>query len=471
MRQAYQAFAVEEPAPKTAFPAKLTGYVFLTCTVAASGGILFGYDGGVTGGIIVMEPFAQEFFPKTVGIADTNFYCKYDEKLLQTFASIMHFTGALAAFPAGYFTAKYGRTRSMTIAGVAFLIGCVWQVAAKKHVALLLVGRVFWGVGVGFADQSVTIYNAEMAPPQWRGLLHILFQLATVTGILFAQLINIGTFGIRPWGWRLSLGLAAVPGSILLLGGLFLPDSPNSLIERGQFEKGREVLEHIRGTQQVEEEYSTILAAQEAEKRSGSPWVAIFSREYRAQLVLAIAMPFFQMATGINAVVFFSPQLFGGIGSFGEGAKGGLIASAVIGTVQVVATLVGVVIIDRIGRRAVLIQASIQGCLAEIALAGLLATSASDTSTQMSHSASVAAIVLVCVFIASLGWGWGPLGWLVPSEIQPLNTRSAGQSITTFVQLTGGATVGQTFLSMLCSMKYGVFLFFGLWHILAGLFV
>lgn len=72
--------------------------------------------------------------------------------------------------------------RSMLIAGVAFLIGCVWQVAAKKYVGLLLVGRIFWGVGVGFADQSVTIYNAEMAPPQWRGLLHILFQTATVTG-------------------------------------------------------------------------------------------------------------------------------------------------------------------------------------------------------------------------------------------------------------------------------------------------
>ena len=79
---------------------------------------------------------------------------------------------------------KEVRCRSMTIAGVAFLIGCVWQVAAKRHVALLLVGRIFWGVGVGFADQSVTIYNAEMAPPQWRGLLHILFQLATVTGKL-----------------------------------------------------------------------------------------------------------------------------------------------------------------------------------------------------------------------------------------------------------------------------------------------
>lgn len=193
--------------------------------------------------------------------------------------------------------------RSMTIAGVAFLIGCVWQVAAKRYVALLLVGRIFWGVGVGFADQSVTIYNAEMAPPQWRGLLHILFQLATVTGndgyrtschnfqfvlandehspslntlhnaelwielmtagILIAQVINIGTYNIRPWGWRLSLGLASVPGTILLLGGLFLPDSPNSLIERGQLEKGKQVLQRIRGTQQVEEEYGTILAAQE----------------------------------------------------------------------------------------------------------------------------------------------------------------------------------------------------------------
>ena len=84
-----------------------------------------------------------------------------------------------------------------------------------------------------------------------------------ITGVLFAQLVNIGTFGIRPWGWRLSLGLAAIPGSILLLGGILLPDSPNSLIERGQFAKGREVLERIRGTGQVEEEYSTILAAQE----------------------------------------------------------------------------------------------------------------------------------------------------------------------------------------------------------------
>ncbi len=84
-----------------------------------------------------------------------------------------------------------------------------------------------------------------------------------VAGILIAQVINIGTYNIRPWGWRLSLGLASVPGTILLLGGLFLPDSPNSLIERGQFDKGKQVLQRIRGTQQVEEEYGTILAAQE----------------------------------------------------------------------------------------------------------------------------------------------------------------------------------------------------------------
>lgn len=84
-----------------------------------------------------------------------------------------------------------------------------------------------------------------------------------LVGILIAQLINIGTYNIRPWGWRLSLGLASIPGTILLLGGLFLPDSPNSLIERGRFEEGKQVLQRIRGTQQVEAEYATILAAQE----------------------------------------------------------------------------------------------------------------------------------------------------------------------------------------------------------------
>lgn len=95
------------------------------------------------------------------------------------------------------------------------------------------------------------------------GLLTFAICICDVSGILIAQLINIGTYNIRPWGWRLSLGLAAVPGTILLLGGLFLPDSPNSLIERGQFEKGKQVLQRIRGTQQVEEEYAIIVAAQE----------------------------------------------------------------------------------------------------------------------------------------------------------------------------------------------------------------
>lgn len=124
-----------------------------------------------------------------------------------------------------------------------------------------------------------------------------------ITGVLFAQLVNIGTFGIRPWGWRLSLGLAAIPGSILLLGGILLPDSPNSLIERGQFAKGREVLERIRGTRQVEEEYSTILAAQEVacphyfsmfSCRACQSWQAVAPVMWPICFILALSLPLAQ---------------------------------------------------------------------------------------------------------------------------------------------------------------------------------
>ncbi|KAK9807820.1 hypothetical protein WJX72_010227 [[Myrmecia] bisecta] len=453
--------------------ARLTAFVVLACVVAASGGLLFGYDGGVTGGTLSMEGFQRDFFPSTLNPPpETDPYCKYNLKLLQLYASLMHFTGSVASIPAGFFTRSHGRTRAMALAGTSFLSGCVFLAAAQgSQFWMIMVGRVFWGVGVGFADQSVTIYNAEVAPPQWRGALNSLFQLCTVTGILIAQAINIGTIKNVPWGWRLSLGLAAVPGTLLLLGGLFLPESPNSLIQRGQQERGKRVLQRLRGTHNVDYEFNTIVEAEEAEMHlAENPWRAIFRKRNRAQLTLAMAMPFFQQWTGINAVIFFSPQLFAGVGSLGSGASGALVASVIIGAVQVVGTIFGIAMVDRVGRRTLLLFASAQGAVAEFGLAILFAQGFHAGVTNFSQGASIGAILLVCVFVFAFGYGGGPLGWLVPSEVQPLGTRSAGQSITVTTQLLSGAIVGQSFLNMLCSMKYGVFIFFGAFHAMAFVF-
>ncbi|KAK9793166.1 hypothetical protein WJX73_001731, partial [Symbiochloris irregularis] len=222
--------------------AKATTYVVLACIIAASGGLLFGYDGGITGGVEAMHQFAASFFPSTVNAPDRDFYCKYNDETLSAYSSVMHFTGSVASFAASYFTQHHGRTRSMIIAGTAYCIGAVLQGAAKNTIALLFIGRIFWGIGVGFGDHCAFIYTAEMAPPRWRGRLNTLVQLGTISGIVVGTGINVGASFLE-WGWRLPLSLAAVPGSILLLGGLFLPETPNSLIERGYNDKARAVLE------------------------------------------------------------------------------------------------------------------------------------------------------------------------------------------------------------------------------------
>lgn len=137
---------------------------------------------------------------------------------------------------------------------------------------MLIIGRLLLGVGVGFANQSVPLYLSEMAPAHLRGALNIMFQMATTIGILAANLINYGTNKMHPNGWRVSLGLAAIPALLLTLGGLFCPETPNSLIERGKCEQGRKVLTKIRGTENVTAEYDDMIVASEISQRIKHPF-------------------------------------------------------------------------------------------------------------------------------------------------------------------------------------------------------
>ena len=147
--------------------------------------------------------------------------------------------------------------------------------------------------------QSVPVYLSEMAPARLRGMLNIGFQLMITIGILAANLINYGTSKIKGgWGWRLSLGLAAVPAGIITLGSLFLPDTPNSLIERGHADEAMRMLRRIRGTDDIHAEYNDLVAASEEAKLVKHPWRNIVARKYRPQLTMAILIPLFQQFTG-----------------------------------------------------------------------------------------------------------------------------------------------------------------------------
>ncbi|PKA65522.1 Sugar transport protein 7 [Apostasia shenzhenica] len=443
------------------YKGRVTPFVVIACLVAAVGGAIFGYDIGISGGVTSMDPFLEKFFPavyRRKSHGSKNNYCKYDNQGLSAFTSSLYLAGLVASLAASPLTRTRGRRASILTGGLSFIAGATLN-AAAQNLPMLLIGRILLGVGIGFGNQAVPLYLSEMAPAHLRGGLNMMFQLATTLGIFSANMINYGTEKIRPWGWRLSLGLAAAPAVLMTAGGLFLPETPNSLVERGFPDRGRDVLERIRGTGAVDAEFLDMVEASELANSIEHPFRNILERRNRSQLVMAICMPAFQILTGINSILFYAPVLFQ---SMGFGGNASLYSSVLTGAVLALSTLVSIATVDRLGRRVLLIAGGVQMIICQVIVAVILGLKFGDDK-QLSKEFSVTVVVVICLFVAAFGWSWGPLGWTVPSEIFPLETRSAGQSITVAVNLLFTFAIAQSFLALLCSFKFGIFLFFAGW--------
>ena len=207
-----------------------------------------------------------------------------------------------------------------------------------------------------FVLKAVPLYLSEIAPTHLRGGLNMMFQVATTFGIFIANMINFGTQKLN-WGWRLSLGLAAVPALLMTVGGILLPETPNSLIEQGKKEKGREILEKLRGTKDVDAEFEDMVDASELSNLIKNPFRNILEKRNRPELVMAICMPMFQILTGINSILFYAPVLFQ---SMGFGGNASLYSSALTGAVLASSTFISIATVDKLGRRALLISGGIQ---------------------------------------------------------------------------------------------------------------
>lgn len=205
-----------------------------------------------------------------------------------------------------------------------------------------------------------------MAPAKYRGLLNMFFQLMITVGIFAANLVNYGTDKIKGgWGWRVSLAGAAVPAVIITVGAIFLPDTPNSLIDRfpDDHEKAKSRLRQIRGTDDIQEEYNDLVAASYESRKVKHPWRNILSRKHWPQLTLAVAIPFFQQLTGINVIMFYAPVLFKTIG-FGNNAS--LVSAVISGLVNVFATFVSIGSVDKCGRRKLFLYGGSQMFLSQV---------------------------------------------------------------------------------------------------------
>ncbi|XP_065029306.1 sugar transport protein MST4-like [Musa acuminata AAA Group] len=451
------------------FEGNITVYVVICGVIAATGGLMFGYDIGISGGVTSMDDFLEEFFPGVYARkhkAKEDNYCKYDNQGLQLFTSSLYLAALLSTFSASELCTKRGRRLTMQAASVFFLAGVVLN-AAARNIAMLIIGRILLGVGVGFANQAVPLFLSEIAPVRVRGALNILFQLDVTIGIFVANIVNYVVSNIRPWGWRLALGLAGVPATMLCLGSLVIAETPTSLIERELLMEGLAMLTKIRGTDNVDAEYQEILRACEMARQVKQPFRNLMKRSSRPQLVIAIVMQVFQQFTGINAIMFYAPVLFQTIG-FKNNAS--LLSAVITGIVNVLSTVVSVVLVDKVGRRFLLLEACGQMLITQVAIGGILLVNLTATN-ELEHGVVIWVVVLVCLFVSSFAWSWGPLGWLIPSETFPLATRTAGYAFAVSSNMIFTFVIAQAFLSMMCHLRAGIFFFFAAWIVVMGLFV
>ncbi|CAL5332791.1 hypothetical protein CsSME_00014318 [Camellia sinensis var. sinensis] len=454
------------------FSGRITASVVITCIVAASGGLIFGYDIGISGGVTTMRPFLRKFFPsilKKAAEAKTNVYCVYDSQVLTAFTSSLYLAGLAASLVASRITAALGRRNIMVVGGCTFLVGAAINGGAE-NIAMLIVGRLLLGFGVGFTNQATPVYLSEMAPSKWRGAFNTGFQFFIGIGVVTANCLNYGTARLS-YGWRLSLGLAVIPAAIMTVGALLITDTPSSLVERGKLDQAKQSLRKVRGVEtDIEPELGDLVKSSEMAKAANQePFVTIFERQYRPHLVMSIAIPFFQQVTGINIIAFYAPVLFQSVG-FGNDSA--LIAAIILGLVNLGSILVSTVVVDRFGRRFLFLQGGIQMFICQVALACILAVETGLTGTKnLSKGSAIIVLVLMCIYAAGFGWSWGPLSWLIPSEIFPMKIRTTGQSISVAINFATTFVLSQTFLAMLCHFKFGAFLFYAGWIAVMTIFV
>ncbi|CAN4097679.1 unnamed protein product [Withania somnifera] len=418
---------------------KITVYVVSCWIFAAFGGLMFGYDIGISGGVSGMDDFLIKFFPNVYHrklIAKENNYCKYDDQLLQLFTSSLYLSALVASFFASKACSTLGRRPTIFMASLFSLL-------------------------------TVPLFLTEVAPIQLRGAVNIMFQLFVTIGILIANLVNFGTSTMHPNGWRMSLGLAAVPALLLLIGCFVITDTPSSLIERGKDEEGKAALKKVRGVDDVEVEFKEIVTACAQAKAVKHPFRNLMKAASVPPLVISVLIQIFQQFTGINAIMFYAPVLFQTMGFKSDSA---LLSAVITGLVNVSSTFVSIYAVDKVGRRKLLLQACCQMLISQLAIGGILATHLKETGTLDKTLAAVV-VVFVCTYVMSFAWSWGPLGWLIPSETFPMETRTAGFAFAVSTNMLFTALIAQAFLTMLCHMQAYIFFFFSAWIVVMGLFV
>lgn len=392
--------------------------VYLATVISALGGMLFGYDIGVISGAIL---FIKSDFSLSPGL----------EEIVVSSVLLGSLVGAVVG---GLLADRLGRRRLLIVTAVVFALGAVGA-ALAAGTAWLVAARVVAGTAIGIASFVAPLYISEIAPVAIRGKLVSINQVALTSGIVISYGIDYAFAGSQAWRWMFAL--AVIPAAAFAAGLMFIPESPRWLVGRGHVDQARAVLKRIRPPEQVEGELGEI--RQSVAQQKGQ-WSELLGPLLRPAMIVGIGLAIAQQITGINTVIYYAPTIFKFAGS--SSASVAILASVGVGVVNLVLTVVAMRLIDRVGRRPLLLV-SLAGMALSLFVLGL-----AFALPQLSGSLGWIAVASLMVYVGSFAVGLGPVFWLMLSEIYPLRIRGRAMSVGTFANWSANLIVALSFLTL-----------------------
>lgn len=414
--------------------------LFLWSFTVSLGGFLFGFDTAVISG-------GEQVIQQQWSLSDT---------MLGQMVAMALYGTVIGALFGGIPTDRIGRKKTLFWIAILYLVSAAGS-AFAPDVWWLMFFRFIGGLGVGASSIAAPMYISEIAPPEKRGRLTAMFQFNLVLGILIAYLSNYLIGSAENEGWRWMLGMEVPPAVLFTILILFVPESPRWLIvAKGQVEKARETLAIVNPLTADAE----IAAIRAAKPETTSPWSAFFSGRYNFPILLAFLIAFFNQVSGINAVIYYAPRIFN---MTGMGDSAALLSSAGIGVVNLVFTMLGLALIDKMGRRFLMFVGS----------AGyIISLSAVAIAFFTKSEGGIVVPIWLFVFIASHAIGQGAVIWVFISEIFPNHVRALGQSLGCSTHWVLAAIVSSAFPWFAKSFGGGpVFAFFAVMMVFQLLFV
>lgn len=414
-------------------------YLLGIAVIASLGGFLFGYDTAVISG--------------TIGFVSDKFELDAVMEGWYVSSALVGCVAGVAA--AGYLSDRFGRRRILLLAAALFSVSAVGCALSGSHFALVAY-RLVGGVGVGVASMLSPLYISEISPPRVRGRMVALYQLAITIGILCSYFVNAGLLGLAEAAgpgeglvhlvfveevWRGMLGSETVPAMLFFVLLLFVPESPRWLVAHGRTGRALGVLERVGGRAVADRQLREIKLTLAHEPES---WRRILAQPgIRFALFLGVALAFLTQVSGINAIIYYGPRILEEAGFALSDALGGQV---IIGFVNVLFTFVAIWKIDDLGRRPLLIW-GVSGLVASLLVIGLL--------FRFEVTEGPWLLIFILFFIACFAASFGPVIWVLLSEMYPTRVRGRAMSVATLSLWVGTALVGQTVPWLLETLRPG----------------